>query len=251
MASLLFQRSGVVLDGSYLPGLHRFTRPKRLLSAELSCQPPSAGTLRLELEIAGVLTGLAFAVPASSCEVRQSMALGVEVEANQSVRWLASFDGTPAQAATEVAITVGVGQAFTWPVVRGQVVWTDGSATVPLYVCSNGAYVPLTAQRFTRASMTSDGSMVWLDGTLVLSVAGGELLSRGWREGALGATGSRLEFWLGRQRVAVLNAQAMHVRQLREGPPSGGGYTFASGGILAAVLDTTGLTATGLVETNG
>ncbi|HXP62042.1 MAG TPA: hypothetical protein VN829_16215 [Dongiaceae bacterium] len=245
MATLIYQRGGVVLDGSYLPGVHRFSRAKRLLSAQLTCQPPTAGVLRLELEVAGMLMGWAFTVGAGQGEVRQSLALGVPVDAGAKIRWRASFDGSTEQAATDVAVTVASGSAVTTPAVTGQVVWTDGSATVPLYAFLNGGYVALTSG---RATVMPDGETIWLDGALALNATGGALLARSWREGGLAARGSRLEFWLASERVGVLNSEGMWVRRLTEGTPGGEGFTFSSGGTVAAMLDATGLTATALTE---
>lgn len=245
MASLIFQRGGVVLDGTYVPGAHRFSWARRLVSAQLTCLAPVAGVLRLELEVAGALTGLAFTVGTGQGEVRQSLALGVPVAAGASIRWRASFDGLIEQAATDVSVTVTVGSPVVAPAVTGRVVWTDGAATVPLYAFVNGTYVPLASG---RTAMAPDGATVLLDGTLILSVAGGGLLARSWHEGSLAVRGWRLEFHLGSERVGILNGEGMRTRRLTEGTPSGKGFTFSSGGTLAAILDATGLTAVALTE---
>jgi len=247
MTEVVFQRSGLVLDGTYLSGVHRFGGAKRLVSAELTCQPPDAGVLRLELEAGGVLTGLAFTVGPSSTEVRQSLVLGWPVGAGATIRWRASFSGTSDQAATAVSVTVAVGAPVVTPPVTGQVVWTDGAARVPLYsFTAAGGYVALGP--VWRGAMAPDGSSIWLEGALVLSAADGGLQAAAWAEGGLAANGSRLEFWLGSQRVGVLTANGMQVRELAEGTPMGEGFTFSSGGVLTAALGTAGLTAAALIE---
>ena len=130
MKSLIFQRQGVLLDGTYLPGVARYASSVRLLSAELTAirRPPTAGVLRLELQVGGQLTGLAFTVSPANGEARQTLTLGYTVPAQAILRWRASFTGQAAEAASDVSITVSVGRVVPTQAVIAQVTWTDGSA---------------------------------------------------------------------------------------------------------------------------
>src|SRR6266498_5148744 len=66
MSPILFESNGVLPDGKYLPGQHRWSYPVRLTSALLTCQPPTTGILTLSLEVGGALTGVDFTVSASA-----------------------------------------------------------------------------------------------------------------------------------------------------------------------------------------
>ena len=243
MRALLFQRNGVVLDGTYLPGTYRYASGVRLVSAELTgCRrAPTAGTLRLELEVGGTLTGIAFEVSARNGETRQSRALGVLVAAGQAVRWRAAFTGEPAEAAAGVAITVAVGPVVGTVTPTLGVDWTDGSARVRLYAYRDGWY---QAVGTGRATVTTTGSEVWLDGVRVMRAGPDWVEAAAWREGGLGCGGSRVEFWIGEERVGVVTAAGMRVRRLVEGAVEGDGFGF--GGV--AGLGVGGMVASAFLE---
>ncbi|HVM48386.1 MAG TPA: hypothetical protein VMU04_10180 [Candidatus Acidoferrum sp.] len=242
MKALVFQRDGVQVGG-YLAGLGRYASAVRLLTAELTCtrNAPVGGVLRLELEVNGALTGLAFNVPPSGGELRQSLPLGLAVAAGAVIRWKATFTGQTAEAATNVSITVSAAGTVLPPPTLAQVIWTDGSARLPVANYSNGAYQSLTDN--SLAAVAVDGSTIWLGGLVVLTATGDGLQAAAFREG-LPAQGPRLEFWLGTQRVGVLSAAGMQAQALSEGTPSGAGFAFGT----VASLDATGLTATQLIE---
>ena len=82
MNPFLFQTNGVLPDSEYLLGQPSFSYPIRPTQALLTCHPPSSGTLTLTLEMGGVLTVIAFTVPASAeVEVTQALAIDLSVPA--------------------------------------------------------------------------------------------------------------------------------------------------------------------------
>src|SRR5580658_6650274 len=87
MQPLLFQQSGELADGNYLPGQYSFPYPVQLQSALLIAR---GGTGNLTLEVNGTLTAITFGLagPATETEYRAARAnLGLVVPANQALRW--------------------------------------------------------------------------------------------------------------------------------------------------------------------
>ena len=89
----LFQ-SAQVVDGQCLKGAAQWGRNVRLTGATLSVTPGSAGA-HLELEVGGVPTGDAFAIPGGGV-VTLSLALDVLVPAGVPVQWRAAAGSSEA-----------------------------------------------------------------------------------------------------------------------------------------------------------
>jgi hypothetical protein len=229
MSPVLFELNGVLPNGKYLLGQPRFRSPVRLTQAVLTCRPPATGTLTLALEVGGLLSGVAFTVRASTDdEVRQTLGLSLSLPANTLLRWKASFDDAPENAASNVAISVGV-QAqgiLANPRPALGLVWVNRQERSTLF-----AYDPVAHSFFEtaagissgRASVTASGSnlIFAFNGAAALVITAGGIETPCLREGSLvTAESPRLEFMADGLRVATLTATGLLVRGVNEALPS-------------------------------
>ena len=239
----------------------------RLNRAQLECQPPSAGVLRLVLETADRPVLAEITVPAGADPVFRSIVLNVTVPAGVVVRVLACYEGAPEAAATRAAVTLwGVPETLAAGATPASVLavrWVDGRERLPLfrYEPMTRAFVAVTAGGVGRADVlqSADGCSFSIRGSEVLRVQAGQVYAHEFL--GLGPAAfqqsPRLQFLINETAVAVLDAGGLRVVDLNQGdpvelPPEDAGFyerfEFHADGRLVATLDATGLTAANLTE---
>lgn len=268
MNPVLFQRNGVQPGGAYLPGQYRWSFPVRLNSAQIVCQPPSAGVLTLTLEIGGELSDTQLTIPAGNAAVNRSIDIEALVPANTFVRWKASHDGGVENASRNVALTLfGVPQSVSEAAASRStltVQWINGPERLTLfnYDAATHAFTEtITGISDGRAAILQDATRltIAIRASLVLAMAGGicfvpEFVALG---GVATVHSPRLVFCVNNVPIATLTASELRVTDLVEDDPdvltpSDEGFydrfEFYSDGVLTAALTEAGLTAKALQE---
>lgn len=185
------------------------------------------------------------------------------VPANQKVRWLASFDGAPEDAASNITLTLALVPAG---VVGNQLLTVrDGGSGIVYY-----GYDPDTHQFINAVpagitpawviNQAGDSSItISFAGQVVMDVASEtvSILSLIARGGTQTVQTPRAVFYINNVPIATVTADAVMVADVTEASPEvlssldgdfGYRFEFWSGGVLTATLDGTGLTAADVVE---
>lgn len=263
MSPVVYPLSGVLVNGEYLPGHYWWTYPVVITGILWTGQSPSAGTLTLQLEINGVLTDYSITIPSGAGTFSGSDELSASVPAGQMVRWLASYSGTPDEAATEVALTMTVAAAGTMPPLPALTV-RDGATGIIFYT-----YNPQTAV-FTDVipagvgvnwALIQNGQtslVIQSNGQTPFSVENGALSAGAFSDASpIAPLGNALAvFYVGNTVVGTVGVDGtFYAASLTEGAPSAGSaltaaywaqFQFWSGGALTATLSAAGLTAADL-----
>lgn len=269
MNPVIYQISGPLVDGQYLPGHYEWTGPVQLIGFLLQGMRPASGTLQLKLEIDGVLTDYAMSIASSADAFTPTFTttatLLATVPANQKVRFLASFDGLPEQAASGISLTLTVAPAGT--VGTPALVVKDGWSGIVCYTYDplSSVFTKVAPSGFAPAwaivqSGLSSFSLQFND-VEVFAVKDGEALADFFV--ALGGTASTVfpqaQFWVGNDLVATVNEDGGFIAaNVSEGTPAAlseldlaywNQFEFWSGS-LTAVLNANGLTAASIDESN-
>jgi hypothetical protein len=241
---IVFQLNGALSDGRYLPGQYQWPSAARLTGALVAAPLPFGGSLTLQLEVGGALTGDTLAV-AGCGNFSEKVSLAVSVPANAAVRWRVAFAGDVTVSPMEISVTV------LWEPVGGvapvdlSLRWVDGPERLRLF-----AYDPAT-QGFTDVSDglsvgrayvdTSNGTSIFLQGVEQLRVRGGMVLARVFNVGVPVTGNPRLEFTRNGLVLGTLTADGWFVPDLIEIPGvlaavGGIGFDFYNSGTLTAAL---------------
>lgn len=264
MLPVLYQLSGTLGNGQYLPGHYWWTSTVVVTRIQVMGNRPTAGTLTLQLEVDGTLTSYSIAIAAGTGPFVVEDSLVASVISNEEVRWRASYDGLPEQAASAVCLLMTV--APLGAVALPDLTVRDGGSGL-IYYCYNpttGLFISTVAASVSPAwTLTQEGQTslaISFSGTEVFSVRNGVVAVETFYAMGGVATGvvPRAEFWVGDTKVATLTGTGeLWVVSLCEGAPSLGSalalayysqFAFYSNNTLTAILNASGLTALALDE---
>lgn len=265
MSPILYQLSGILPDGKYLPGQYQWPSARQLLQVLVNGRRPTSGTLKLYLEIGGVRSDFFISISAGTTSFTIARSLFAVVPARTDVRWQAVFDGAPEEAASQVALTLTLGPMGS--VTNPALTVRDGGSGLVYYTYDPATHtftdvVPAGITPLWALAQVGDALLTLsIQGAVALRVAAGVVTTKEFY--ALGGTQTveapRAVFYVGNVPVASLTQDIFRVADgfevdapvLTLSPLDGEFYhrfEFWSGGVLTAALNGAGLEALSLVE---
>lgn len=251
----IYQINGLVPQDGYLPGQYRWPVPVNIASALLRCETlPVSGVLRVELEVGGVLSGLAFNVLSDQVLHQIELPVNASVPANTWVRWKVISDHESASLA--ITLTV-IRNPAPYPDLTLE--WFNATERLTLYDYSPATHLftptPQNEALTPSRLVVEDSAGVFtiaIQGTECLRVEGGALTVPFIKSGLgiASLTNPRVQFMVGKVPIATLTKTQLIVNGLTEDAPEALAqanpafwerFEFYSDGLLTGALNLAGL----------
>jgi hypothetical protein len=235
---MLFQTSGILPVGGYLPGVAQWPHAVTLTRARVMVERPVAAETNFWLEVNGVLTGSRIVIPAGGNG--GGIIFSEPVAPGAVVRWQCQFAGDAYYA------PAGVELSLDWLPVASPVpqtfslVWLSGPERFALFRYDTGTcqFTDVSGGLSVgRASLdASDGLSVSIRGVEALRLRGGQARARCWSEEPAPSAGDRLQFVVNGVPWLTVTAGAVYAGSLIETPalPSPPSAFVQPGAVVAA-----------------